>query len=233
MRTLLIVAATVLPLASAHAQQCTEFTDRKNFAELNVAQVKPGQARVPFLKEDCTSTKAGACQSKAFVMPGDVVVVGQVFDAAACAVFVNAKGQVTTGLLPNDRLQASTPRPKTDASALVGTWARTEAEIVVKPKGRGGVLSFVGNATYGALDKGRVARGAVNMGEFDFDWQPKANSLDISINGSKPLARDAKGVDDTDCAVAMIALGPYLVVEDNRNCGGMNVSFTGIYRRGR
>jgi hypothetical protein len=233
MRTFLLVAATVLPLTSAHGQQCAEFAGRKSFAELDIAQVKPGQARVPFLKEDCTSTKPGACQTKAYVMPGDIVLVGEVFDASACAAYVNAKGQVTTGLLPNERLQAPTPRAKTDASAFSGTWTRTEAEIIIKPKGREGVLTFAGNATYGALDKGRVARGAVNMGEFDFDWAPKANSVDISIKGSAPVARDAKGVDDTDCAVAMVALGPYLVVEDNRNCGGMNVSFTGIYRRGR
>lgn len=200
---------------------------------MNLAQVKSGQARVPFLKEDCTSNKPGACQSTAYVMPGDVVLIGKVFDASACAAYVNAKGQATTGLLPNERLQAPIPSPKADPSAFVGTWRRTEAEIVIKANGRGGLLSFAGNATYGAFDKNRVARGAVNLGEFDFDWQPRANSVDISIKGSEPVARDAKGVDETDCAVALMALGPYLVVEDNRNCGGMNVSFTGIYRQRR
>jgi hypothetical protein len=31
----------------------------------------------------------------------------------------------------------------------------------------------------------------------------------------------------------MWRLGPYLVVADNGRCGGMNVSFTGVYRSGR
>jgi hypothetical protein len=29
----------------------------------------------------------------------------------------------------------------------------------------------------------------------------------------------------------MQRLGPYLLVKDNNNCGGMNVSFTSVYRR--
>ncbi len=233
MRTLILASALLLPLTAANAGQCPELTERGRFAELNVAQVKAGQARVPFLKDDCDDTKPGACHSKAFVMPGDVVLVGQVFDVSACAVFVDGKGRTTAGLLPNDRLEVPTPRPKADRSALVGTWSRVEAEIVVKPKGRDGMLTFAGAATYGALDKNRVARGAVNLGEFSFDVKPSANSVDIALGTSGAVARNAKSVDDTDCAVAMIGLGPYLVAEDNRNCGGVNVSFTGIYRQKR
>lgn len=32
-----------------------------------------------------------------------------------------------------------------------------------------------------------------------------------------------------DCLAPLHLLGPYLAVEDNGNCGGMNVRFTGIY----
>lgn len=226
--------AVVFCAAAAHAEQCPE-PARGDFERLDVAQVKPGQPRVAFKKADCTSAKAGACQSKAFVIPGDVVLISQVFDASACAVFVNAKGQTTTGLLPNDRLEAPTPRTRTDAAVLVGTWKRTEATISVKRQGSDGTLTFSGDATYGAFDKGRVARGAVNSGEFSFSLKPASNRLDVSLtsaaDGVVPVPRD-KG-DPTDCAIAMIGLGPYLVVEDNLNCGGANVSFTGIYRRTR
>lgn len=224
--------AVLLPAVTAYAQQCPEPT-RGDFTRLDVAQVKPGRDRVAFTTADCASTKTGACQSKAFVVSGDLVLISQVFDASACAVFVNAKGQTTMGLLPNNRLLAPTPRVTTDASALVGTWKRTEATIAIKRKGGDGSLTFAGDATYGAFDKARIARGAVNMGEFSFSLKPASNSVDVSLrstaDGAAPVARD-KG-DPTDCAIAMIALGPYLVVEDNLNCGGANVSFTGIYRR--
>lgn len=34
-----------------------------------------------------------------------------------------------------------------------------------------------------------------------------------------------------DCTVGLRRLGPWLVVDDNLACGGMNVTFRGVYRR--
>jgi hypothetical protein len=49
--------------------------------------------------------------------------------------------------------------------------------------------------------------------------------------GAKELVfRDDSGA---DCDVTMRRRGPYLVVDDNRNCGGLNVTFEGIYVRTR
>lgn len=51
---------------------------------------------------------------------------------------------------------------------------------------------------------------------------------------------NAKGSDATlpvdkggefDCQVWMPRLGPWLIVDDNTNCGGLNVTFRGVYRR--
>lgn len=231
MRALVLAGVLLLSVTAAEAQQCASLGERAGFGELNIAEVKRGQARVPFLTPDCQAGKPGACQSKAFVVPGDIVLVGEVFDASACAAFVNAKGQVTTGLLPNDRLQRPSATQPAGAGAFTGRFARTEADITIKPKGRDGTLAFAGQATYGALDPSRVARGAVNLGEFNFDLKPTSNRVEVSLGGAAPVAWD-KGKDD-DCAVALLVLGPYLAVEDNRRCGGNNVSFTGIYRRQR
>lgn len=35
---------------------------------------------------------------------------------------------------------------------------------------------------------------------------------------------------DAQCEVRMRRVGRYLMVDDNRNCGGENVSFPGVYR---
>jgi hypothetical protein len=214
---LLLTSVSALP---AVARECRDVTDRASFAELNIAEVKPDRARVSFSNPVCTATAAKACEMKAFVVPGDVVLVGEVFDAAACAIFVNAKGQLTSGLLPNASLRAPKVKLRETSDALVGNWTRTEASMFITPTSKG-TLSVTGQATYGATDKGRVTRGAVNMGEVAFAGQPKANRI----------ADGWDKKDDPACAVDMIALGPYLVVADNRACGGANVSFTGIYRR--
>ena len=34
-----------------------------------------------------------------------------------------------------------------------------------------------------------------------------------------------------DCRIRLRLLPPFLLAEDNMNCGGMNVSFTTVYRR--
>jgi len=41
----------------------------------------------------------------------------------------------------------------------------------------------------------------------------------------------AQGSGQDDCRVSMVLVGPYLVVDDNNACGGMNVSFQSVYRR--
>jgi hypothetical protein len=38
---------------------------------------------------------------------------------------------------------------------------------------------------------------------------------------------DAEG---PECRVAMRLIGPYLIANDAMKCGGMNVTFSGIYR---
>ncbi len=39
------------------------------------------------------------------------------------------------------------------------------------------------------------------------------------------------GKDPADCRVTLTLLPPFLLAGDNMNCGGMNVSFTGVYRK--
>lgn len=230
-----IMAALAVSLAlatHATAEPCA-FATREAFKELQVSRVKTGAPRVALTKEDCQPSRKQSCAMSAYVMPGDVVLIGQVFDASACALYVDARGRATQGLLPNNRLEAVRPAPPAGAAALLGNWVREEATIAVKAKGRDGTLSFKGEATYGAKDARRVAMGAVNMGDFDFDYRPAGNSLHVGIGAAagKQVVLDAAKTDKSDCQLAMIGLGPYLVVQDNLSCGGMNVSFTGVYRR--
>jgi hypothetical protein len=42
-----------------------------------------------------------------------------------------------------------------------------------------------------------------------------------------------EGDDESSCVVKLHRRGPYLVVSDNGNCGGLNVSFGGIYTKAR
>ncbi|MGH6843688.1 MAG: hypothetical protein ACRECU_02990, partial [Methylocella sp.] len=83
--------------------------------------------------------------------------------------------------------------------------------------------------TYGSLDPDRVKRGAVNIGIIEGMTSPKGAALSFTMGEGATLPVD-KG-DEGDCKVWMRRLGPYLLVNDNNNCGGMNVSFSGVYTR--
>jgi hypothetical protein len=104
-----------------------------------------------------------------------------------------------------------------------------EQSIDVEKGPRPGEVKIKGEATYGLLDPARVARGAVNSGEIEGIVKPEGSSLAFTMGDDKTLPY-TEG-DDYACRVRMRLLGPFLVVVDNNNCGGMNVSFTGAYRR--
>ena len=39
------------------------------------------------------------------------------------------------------------------------------------------------------------------------------------------------GNDAGECRVTLTLLPPFMLAADNHNCGGMNVSFTGVYQK--
>jgi hypothetical protein len=165
------------------------------------------------------------CLAKPYLMPGDVVLTAPAAQGGyVCASYVNRRGVATHGWLPSARLASLPPAADADA-AWTGNWQRVEASIKIT-RAKDGALTAEGEATWGAGDKGRVARGAVNMGEFGGALRRTAGIALVAEDGIASFEAATDG-----CAVRMRLAGPYLLVEDNRMCGGLNVSFTGLYTR--
>jgi hypothetical protein len=98
-------------------------------------------------------------------------------------------------------------------------------------KAAGDQVKIAGTATYGASDPARVKRGAVNEGELDDSGKPRGQTLAIGYDPERygfPPPDDAA---PDGCAAQLQLYGRYLMVRDNNKCGGMNVSFTGLYVR--
>lgn len=211
------------------APSCVGDGNLKPDSPISVATVA-GQGRVPFVKDAsqdpaCPST-AAACREAAYLVSGNVVVVGAALGDYACATYVGAKGATRTGWLPQSALAASTAPVGLDDWA--GTWTNdAEASIVTRRKSE--VVALEGSATYGTLDPDRVRRGAINSGEFSADVRPRGAMVGFTQgdNGALPY----ESGDEFACRVRMKIAPPFLIVEDNGACGGMNVSFTGLYRR--
>ena len=231
---LLVAALSSATTLAADAGNCSGVDETGDGAGFRVGRVVGAGPRVNFVAsagdgkntQSCPSANA-MCKRNGFVVPGDAVLVDRVEGAYACATFVSPRGVATGGWLPAAALDIK-PVPAPRIGDWAGAWKRVEADIVLRVAGA--EVAAKGDATYGALSPERVKRGGVNIGEFSGKARPRGAMLAIGegYDGAKsPL--DVEKADN--CLVRMRLAGAWLVVEDNRQCGGHNVSFTGVYTR--
>jgi hypothetical protein len=204
-------------------------------AEPKLQAVSLDRERARFVKDGteqqgCPKDTA-SCAAKRYLVADDRVIVSSTTGAYACATFTGYAPTFPTssGFLPLAALTDVLARPSTDWR---GAWrSGDEQQIEIKPAA-GGALALEGYASFGGDDPERVARGAVNVGQFSATVTPAAGKAAFSLDlDGKVLPFDASPEDDSACRVRLWRLGPYLVAADNLRCGGMNVTFTGVSAR--
>ncbi len=150
-----------------------------------------------------------------YLVGGDkVIVLSQDGDRACVTITSPTKAaNSTTGWIDSSKMALIIePVGTPDWS---GDWrSGPEKEVRVSPVSEG-TYKVDGNATFGASDPERAARGAVNVGEIAGIIRP--------VHGKATL--------EGDCHVEFWELPPYLLVNDDGKCGGLNVTFDGFYRR--
>lgn len=201
------------------ANWCREGFFTRDSKDFNIAKVKGGKAsRVYFYGDDRDECPAGAnCRQKAFVVGGDEVLVNRSSGGFACAWFAPQKGKPTVGWIRTSDLDF--PAMLLDAAprSWLGEWKFGDNGIEFTENKLPGSLNVTGNATWIGANPGQV-----HVGELDGRYEPKDGVISYS-----------DGDDEYDCRVTMRLLGSYLIVADNLKCGGVNVTFSGIYTRRR
>lgn len=183
-----------------------------------LARIKPGP-RVSFYRGDDTPgcpALTERCRRRAYLVAGDLVLTGKVHGALIEAGFADGSGQVTIGWLPA-RSVGRVPIPAATRASWRGSWSGDEARIEIAP-GPPGRLAVSGEATWGMHDPDRV-RAGVNYGNFSGEAAPAGDSMTII------------DTEESNCRVSLRLIGPYLIAADNLQCGGVNVTFSGLYRR--
>ncbi|MBS3928416.1 MAG: hypothetical protein KGZ65_08425 [Sphingomonadales bacterium] len=204
-----------------------------------LVKVKPGGKRFIYshgvARPGCD--EAEPCLTKAYVIGGDLLVASDIGTLGKGSTkwveveYVSRSGRSTFGWVRDADLEPLADPPAA-IGAWTGNWQRTEADIQMKPGRRVGTVSVTGEATWGASDPDRVRRGGVHIGEIEGTFQPVQSRGGFAMGETGSLPFD-KG-EEFDCRVRFRLLLPYLLVEDNGNCGGANVSFLGTYvRQGR
>lgn len=219
-------AAAVLTAAGARANE--RFCAGVGYDDVSVimiGRVKAQAGKVHFLNNGAANNScpspAPDCQQKPYLVPGDLVVLGAKQGDYVCADYDGGKGDLG-GWLPSAAIEAAPV--ETVSAAWIGDWKRVEAEIKIEKAGNS--LQAQGDATFGALDPGRVKRGAVNVGEF-------SGPLSFEDGRASLVDKDADLNDSLACRLRFARAGAWLFVRDNMRCGGFNVSFSGLYRRAR
>ncbi|MQW36753.1 hypothetical protein [Sinorhizobium meliloti] len=122
---------------------------------------------------------------------------------------------------------------RADVSAWIGEWhSGNEKTIGISAGSRAKELLIEGAATFGAEDSDRIALGSIHAGSFSVVWSvPEGNVRVIAFTVDDERAIEFEGGDKFSCRLRMEQSGDHLNVSDNGQCGGLNVTFTGIYRR--
>lgn len=240
------LVAVVLAAGGAQAAQAeTCDVDAFDINSATLARVT-GAGQVPFLQgEDVAGCPAMTqrCREKAYVVAGDMVVVRGVKAGLACAEYTDTRGRSHRNWLPRSAIVAVKPTN----TSWVGEWRRAESLIRITPGKAPGGFVLAGNSTYGASDPVLAARGAINVGDIAAVIVPKSDRAAFGIGnvgakgaiaikdlGGNPTAYiPYAAVGPDDCGVMVRRLSPYLLVRDNNRCGGLNVSFSGVYRKNR
>ena len=175
-----------------------------------------------FKAETCPAATE-ACRRKAYLVTGDLVLTGKTRGDFTCVSYQapTAKKQIwTTGWRPSTALAPVAPMASPSRSDWIGNWEHPGGGIEIKPGGRGGRLKIDGIMLVPtAHDFHNGALGA--------EASPEKDTIAFLNDGTLPF--DANNEDG--CRVRMQRIRAWLMVEDNGGCGGMGVSFVGLYHR--
>lgn len=184
-----------------------------------------GKPNVYLLKdmEGCPLKGEAACRQRAYVIEGDTLIVGRAKGGYRCVFYPNKTGG-NAGWVAADRLRLLPTATVVPSRAWAGQWRNGDDTLQLIPNGDG-TLTMNGDAYWPSANPDPQMRpSGPNLGSVTARNAPEGNRLEVSENSGTYE-------NEHTCKVTARLLGDLLVVADNSNCGGNNVSFTGIYRK--
>jgi hypothetical protein len=212
---LLCVSSTVTPQKADEypANWCRNGLFAADEAEFGLAKIGGNwTARIHFYKDDddCP-TDTVKCETKKYLITGDQVVVSRKYGKWVCAWYQPQKGSETVGWLLADKLLMSEPPAQPALANWIGLWKYGKKSLDIRRDGKTGLLKVKGYAIWEGVGAN------VRVGGVEAVAQPQGKELILV---------------EEECRVALKLVGDYLVAGDNSECGGVNVRFNGVFRKG-
>jgi hypothetical protein len=222
-----IFAAASLAATAAQAgpRDCNEPSGTGNLSNIALGLVTAPKANFvanESEKAECPSADA-KCQKKAFVVAQNLVLFAS--DTAktgfVCATYIGKTGRETDGWLPVAAVKpVAAPAPD-----WFGKWKRdSSANIEIKRKSAS-AADLDGDAMWPGQS------GSPNVGDISATIDPRQTVQGFGTASDEQTQVPYGKGDPQACAVIFKQLGPYLFASDNNICGGMNVTFSGIYTK--
>lgn len=211
---LIAASAAFSQLAGNPPNWCREGFFTREVKDFGVGFVKVARANF-YDDQKANCPTAAGCKTASYGVKDDTIITSKRFGAFTCGWFTSSKGSVKVGWLKTAEIDF--PLMLHDASERVwaGEWRYASNSISFSASKLDGFLNVTGDAMWKGMGDN------VHIGELDGRFPHKDGVLEYSDGDS-----------EFDCKAAMrLAIGRYLIVADNGNCGGANVTFSGVYRK--
>jgi hypothetical protein len=214
-----VLAVGLVASGWVHAQDTDDDMCRNGLfpsqQEFQLATVAGSASKLYFFNDgDGCPQKGASCQTKAYVVAGDRLLIGRTHGEWSCA-WYQGKLRETVGWVRNRDLVTQAQAPVQTAGWL-GTWKQ-----VYKGPGRI-VVSRVGDTVQVDGKTLWIGLNTENFGEL---------LGKLAIAGGRAHLGPASGKKTYECGADMVRIGEFLIVHDNGRCGGLNVRFDGLYVR--
>lgn len=180
--------------------------------KLGTIKARKGE-RVYFFSDENDCPNGKKCQKKSYLITNNEVLVSRTFGDFSCVWYQPEKGSETVGWIKSDKLQFVEMLQSIDE--YVGKWFFYDNEIEISKTKTPSVFKITGMAFWKGLG------GNIHTGELDGEAKWNESKLLYGENDTSEYA----------CKASFDLIGSYLIVSDNLNCGGANVTFSGVYRK--
>jgi len=185
---------------------------------VTIAKIIADKPQVHFIKNASDNAACPAdvddCQDTAYLVPGDLMLVGKTRGAFSCVSYQSAtdrRQHWTVGWVRSRSLTPVSPTPSPSRADWIGTWIRAGGKITIK--GLHDRLRISGEAIYPAAEN-------VHSGVIRATATPAKGILQFAGDGTAPF--DQASADSGDCLVRMQRIADLLVVQDSPGSTGAN-----------
>lgn len=237
--TSLGIALVVSAAAQAQdADYCSPFqAARQPASSLALRTVKDEVKRLHFInsepnKTGCPSLET-SCQLPSFVVGGDRLLVSSVnAKNMACVHYFSKAGKLSSGFVDANGLGAtSNSDAKLSSRAGLGAWSNGNTGLIEIKPGSDDYVVITGEINRGPPS---FNSGSLNGPAFlsNKDDGKSVGYADDHYDGTMPpTSPPDNSAASFSCKARLRLMGDFLIVDDNDNCGGHGVMFTGLYKK--